>query len=102
MGGPQSAGYVSAISESANPHQVRCAAYLLRPSSSSPEPYRTDYFWPMLENDAAFQLNLAWSRQKVKRRNKKTNNSRLLFKIKHSVLTPAHKSQKRDKHKLSC
>ena len=26
----------------------------------------------------------------------------LLFKIKHSVLTTAHKSQKRDKHKLFC
>ena len=26
----------------------------------------------------------------------------LLFKIKHSVLTPAHKSQKRDKHKFFC
>ena len=31
-----------------------------------------------------------------------TKNIRLLFKIKHSVLTPAHKSQKRDKHKHFC
>ena len=31
-----------------------------------------------------------------------TNSIRLPFKIKHSVLTPAHKSQKRDKHKLFC
>ena len=58
-----------------NPHQVRYAAYLLRPSSGSPEPSGTDtqdfYLWWMPEHDAAIQLNLAQSRQEVKRRNNK-------------------------------
>ena len=58
-----------------NPHQVCCATYLLRPSSGSPEPSRADKqvfcFWQMLEHDTAIQLNLARSRQEVKRRNNK-------------------------------
>ena len=54
----------------------------------------------MPEHDAAIQLNLAWSRLVVKLRN--NNNIRLLFKIRHSVLTPAHTSHKRDKHRLFC
>ena len=78
---PISTGYVSAalclchasgaatfhFSLCVNPHQVRCAAYLLHPSSGSPEPSGTDtqdfYIW----HDAAIQLNLAPSRQEVKR-----------------------------------
>ena len=86
---PISTGYVSAalrlrhasgadtfhFSHCVNPHQVRCAVYQLRPSSSSPEPSGTDtqdfYFWRMLEHDAEMQMNLAWSRQEVKRRNNK-------------------------------
>ena len=43
------------------------------------------------ENDAAIQLNLALSRQEVKHQNNITTVSQLLFKIKHSVLTPAYK-----------
>ena len=54
----------------------------------------------MPEHDAAIQLNLPPIRQEVKRQI--TNCIRLPFKIKHSVLTPTHKSQKRDKHKLFC
>ena len=84
---------------------TRSAAHLLRPSSGSPEPsctYTQDfYFWRMPEHDAAIQLNLAPSRQEVKQRNNNTTSDYFL-KIKHSVLTPAHKSQKRDKHKLFC
>ena len=86
---PNSTGYVSAawrlrhasgadtfhFSLCVNPHQVCCAAYLLRPSSSSPEHSSTDsqdlYIWPMPEHDAAIQLNLALSRQEVKHRNNK-------------------------------
>ena len=82
---PISTGYVSAalrlchasgadtfhFSQCVNPHQVRCAAYLLCPSSGSPEPSGTDtqdfYIWRMPEHDAAIQLNLAPSRQEVKR-----------------------------------
>ena len=44
------------------------------------------------EHDAAIKLNLA--RKYRKSSAKITNNIQLLFKIKHSVLTPAHKSQK--------
>ena len=70
-----------------NPHQVRCAAYLLRPHSGSPEPYGIDmqefYIWQMLEHDAAIQLHLAPSRQEGKHRNNKQHP--LLFKIKHSL-----------------
>ena len=40
--------------------------------------------WWMLKHDAAIQLNSAPSRQEVKHRN---NNIRLLFKIKHPLLT---------------
>ena len=82
---PFSTGYVSAalhlrhangadrfhFSLCVNPHQVRCAAYLLHPSSISLEPSGTDaqhfYFWQMPEYHAAIQLNLARSRQEVKR-----------------------------------
>ena len=83
--------------------QVRCAEYLLRPSSGSPKPSGTNkldfYFWRMPEHDAAIKLNLAQSRQEVTPRdNNMTSGS--FFKLQHSVLTPAHKSQKRDKHKL--
>ena len=88
---PISTGYVSAalclrhasgadmfhFSLCVNPHQVCCAAYLLRPSSGSPEPSRTDtqdfYIW----YDAAIQLNLAPSRQEVKRENESTWITRL-------------------------
>ena len=42
------------------------------------------------EHNAASQQNLAGRKSSI----------RLLFKMKHSVLTPAHKSQKRDKHKF--
>ena len=49
------------FSQCVNPHQVRCAAYLLRPSSGSPGPSGTDtqdsYIWPMPEHNAAIQLN---------------------------------------------
>ena len=82
---PISTGYVSAalrlhhasgadtfhFSQCVNHHQVRRAAYPLRPSSGSPEPSGTDtqdfYIWRMPEHDAAIQLNLAPSRQEVKR-----------------------------------
>ena len=64
----------------------------------APEPSGTDtqdfYFWWMPEHDAAIQLNLAPSRQEVRRVNNK-NNIRLLFKMNHSLLTPAHTSQKK-------
>ena len=50
------------------------------------------HFWWMLEHNAVIHLNLALSRQEVRHRN---NNMTSGF------LTPAHKSQKRDKHKLS-
>ena len=52
----------------------------------------------MPEHDAAIQLNLARSRQEVMCRY--NNNIRLLFKIKPSVLTPAHISQKRQRQAL--
>uniref|UniRef100_A0A671TMA2 Ig-like domain-containing protein n=1 Tax=Sparus aurata TaxID=8175 RepID=A0A671TMA2_SPAAU len=82
---PISTGYVSAalrlrhasgantfhFSQCVNLHQVRCAAYPLRPSSGSPAPSGTDtqdsYIWRMPECDTAIQLNLAPSRQEVKR-----------------------------------
>ena len=109
---PISTGYVSIVlslchacgadtfhfSQCVNPHQVRCSAYLLHPSSGSLEPSGADtqdfYFWRMLEHNAAIQLYLAWSRQEVKRRNN----------TQHPVTfqTPAHESQKREKHKLFC
>ena len=58
------------FSQCVNLHQVRCAVYLLCPSSGSTEPTGTDmqdfYLWRMLEHDAAIQLNLARSRQEVK------------------------------------
>ena len=55
---PISTGYISAacvsatpFSQCVNPHQVRCTAYLLCPSSGSPEPSGTDtqdsYIWRM-------------------------------------------------------
>ena len=63
------------FSQCVNPQQVRCAAYLLRPSSGSPEPSGTDmqdfYIWQMPEHDTAIQLNLAQSRQEVKCQNNK-------------------------------
>ena len=63
------------FSQCINPHQVRCTAYRLRPSSGSPEPSGADtqdfYFWRMPEHNAAIKLNLARSRQEVKRQNNK-------------------------------
>ena len=60
------------LSQCVNPHQVRCTAYLLHPSSGSPEPSTQDfYFWQMPEHNAAIQLNSARSRQEVKHRNNK-------------------------------
>ena len=53
-----------------NFHQVRCAAFLLCPSSGSPEPSGTDtqdfYFWRMLDHDRAIHLNLAPSRSQAR------------------------------------
>ena len=48
------------------------------------------------------QFNWILHRADRKSRTKITNNIRLLFKIKQSMLTPAQKSQNRDKHKLFC
>ena len=48
-------------------------------------------------NSAEFSTELTGSQAQ-----KQQYNIQLLFKIKHFVLTPAHKSQKRDKHMLFC
>ena len=64
------------------------------PAVSSGADTQHFYFWWMPEHDTAIQPNLAPSRQEVKHGSTKQNNNWLLFKIKHSVLTPAHKSQK--------
>ena len=84
-----------------NSHQVLCTAYLLCPSSGSPQPSGTDmqdlYFWRMPEHDTAIQPNLAQSRQEVKR----WNNIQLLFKIKKlCVDTSTQISKKRQPQAL--
>ena len=61
------------FSQCVNHRKVRCSAYLLHPSSGSPETFITDmqdsYIWQM--HDAAVQVNLARSRQEVKHQNNK-------------------------------
>ena len=86
-----------------NFHQVCCAAYLLCPSSGSLEPSEADtqsfYFWQMPEpqcsNSAKFSTEKTGNHAPEQQ-----HNIWLLFKIKHSMLMPAQKSLKRDKHKL--
>ena len=78
-----------------NFQQVQCVS---APSSSgSPEPSGTDtldfYIWRMPEHDTAIQLNLALSTDRKSRTVTTIYNIRLLFKIKYSMLSPAHKSR---------
>ena len=79
-------------------HQARGAAYLLRPSSSSPEPSGTNTsISGRFNNSAEFSTEQTGSHAP-----KQQYDIRLLFKIKHPVLKPTYKSPKRDKHKLFC
>ena len=69
-----------------NFHQVCCAAYLLHPSFGSSKPSGKN----TQDKSAEFS-----NKQTGRGASKQKYDIQLLFKIKHSVLTPAHKSKKK-------